>query len=265
MNDEYASLRLAGWPRRSTRLVDLDTTEAVAVPRPMERSIYAPATGAKPKAFVVTLLIHVAVIAAIVIKWTSVYSVAKPAAPLVVDMLPLASPPEPPSETPSGTEPVETKKSRARQDLPEVELLEIEIPHSDSLALPSPESTPDPRPLVKDTSAPEGLPLPPAPQISTGKPTWEGLVLGALSKVKRYPREASFRRQKGVPYVRFVMDRDGKVLSVRLERSSGFRALDEEAIALPSRAQPLPKPPTDVPGDTIELVVPIEFFLRARP
>ncbi|MFT3967795.1 MAG: energy transducer TonB [Sphingobium sp.] len=87
-------------------------------------------------------------------------------------------------------------------------------------------------------------------------------MLGALDKVKRYPREASFRRQQGVPYIRFVMDRQGRLLSVRLERSCGFRSLDEEAVSLPRRAQPLPKPPEEVKGDTIELVVPVEFFMR---
>ncbi|MPT49375.1 MAG: energy transducer TonB, partial [Sphingobium sp.] len=53
-------------------------------------------------------------------------------------------------------------------------------------------------------------------------------------------------------------------LSVRLERSSGFRSLDDEAVALPKRASPLPKPPEDVKGDTIELVVPVEFFMKTR-
>ena len=79
--------------------------------------------------------------------------------------------------------------------------------------------------------------------------------------MKRYPRDAHFAGQQGVPYMRFIMDRQGKVLSVRLERSSGFRSLDKEALALPKRAQPLPKPPEDVKGEAIELVVPVEFFI----
>jgi TonB family protein len=71
-------------------------------------------------------------------------------------------------------------------------------------------------------------------------------------------------RQQGVPYIRFVIDWEGNVLSVRLERSSGVAVLDREAVALPKRAQPLPKPPEDRPGDTIELVAPVEFLLRRR-
>lgn len=129
-------------------------------------------------------------------------------------------------------------------------------------AAPVQPTPPDPGPPVRETTAPVSKPVPPAPQASSAKPTWQGLVLGALDKVKRYPRDAHFARQQGVPYIRFTMDRQGKVLAVSLERSSGIRSLDREAQALPKRAQPLPKPPEDVKGETIELVVPVEFFMR---
>ncbi|WP_245896845.1 energy transducer TonB [Sphingomonas fennica] len=48
------------------------------------------------------------------------------------------------------------------------------------------------------------------------------------------------------------MDREGKVLSSRLKRSCGFPELDREAVALPKHASPLPKPPDDKPGDTLD-------------
>ncbi|MGC4252802.1 MAG: energy transducer TonB [Sphingobium sp.] len=85
-----------------------------------------------------------------------------------------------------------------------------------------------------------------------------------MNKAKRYPRDAQRARQQGVPYIRFTMNRDGRVLSSVLERSSGVPSLDREAVSLPRRAQPLPKPPDEVPGDPIELVVPVQFFLSAR-
>ncbi len=65
-----------------------------------------------------------------------------------------------------------------------------------------------------------------------------------------------------MPWVRFVMDRQGRVLSARLERSPGFADLDREAEQLPRRARPLPKPPEDRPGETLELVFPVQFFLQ---
>ena len=81
--------------------------------------------------------------------------------------------------------------------------------------------------------------------------------------MRRYPPAAQARRQQGVAHVRFRMNRAGKVLWSRLERSSGFGELDRAAVDAPKRAQPLPQIPAERP-DEIELVVPVEFFL-ARP
>lgn len=194
--------------------------------------------------------------------WTTYQAVQKPATLSVFDVAPPAAPPEPAREIPPGPEEVERVKDMPEIVPTEIEPPEIRVQSTNPLPLPEAKPVADPGPPAKETTAPETPPAPPAQQVSSGKPTWEGLVLGALNKVKRYPREASFRRQQGVPYIRLVMNRNGEVLSVRLERSSGARALDNEALALPKRAAPLPKPPKDVTGDTIELVVPVEFFMR---
>lgn len=196
--------------------------------------------------------------------WTTYTAAPAPSALSVFDVAPPAAPPEPVHEIPPGPEQVQKEKPQPPIDTPRINLPEIQLPSVSPMPVQVAKPITDPGPPVKDTTAPETQPAPPAPQVSKGKPTWEGLVLGALNKAKRYPSAASFRRQQGVPYIRFVLDRQGKVLSVRLERSSGFRSLDDEALALPKRASPLPKPPKDVRGDTIELVVPVEFFLRTR-
>ena len=76
---------------------------------------------------------------------------------------------------------------------------------------------------------------------------------------KQYPPEAQRARQEGVTYVRFTMSRDGRVLAARIERASGAASLDQEGLDLLQRAQPLPP---DQPGETLELIVPIQFFLK---
>lgn len=194
-------------------------------------------------------LVALLIVGGALFTWTVFHVPKEPTHLSVFNVAPPAAPPEPANEKPPG---------------PEQEQKERADPTPDRPAIPVPVVKPivDPGPPVKDTTAPEAKPEPPAPQPSNAKPTWEGLVLGALNKVKRYPREAAMRRQQGVPYIRFIMDREGKVLSSRIERSSGFRPLDDEAVSLPKRAQPLPKPPAEVKGDTIELVVPVEFFMR---
>lgn len=194
--------------------------------------------------------------------WRTHSAPPAPAAISVFDVAPPAAPPEPAREVPPGPEQVQTEMPQPEPDQPKIQPPRIDLPNLNHLPAAADKPRPDPRPPVKETTAPESKPAPPAPQVSAGKPTWEGLVLGALNKAKRYPRNAQTQRQQGVPYIRFVMDRDGKVLSTHLEQSSGFSSLDREALSLPRRAQPLPKPPADLPGDTIELVVPVEFFMR---
>ncbi|MBR2817045.1 MAG: energy transducer TonB, partial [Reyranella sp.] len=106
--------------------------------------------------------------------------------------------------------------------------------------------------------APGAAPQPPSP----GLPNWKGLLLRHLERHKRYPSEAQRARQEGVTYVRFTMSRDGRVLAARIERASGVAALDQEGLELLQRAQPLPALPSDQPGESLEIVVPIQFFLR---
>lgn len=73
---------------------------------------------------------------------------------------------------------------------------------------------------------------------------------------------AQGQRQQGVVYLRFAIDRQGKVLSSQINKSSGFELLDDEVLALVQRAQPVPSPPPDIAGDRIELLVPVAFSLR---
>ena len=60
------------------------------------------------------------------------------------------------------------------------------------------------------------------------------------------------------------MDREGKVLSYSIDRTSEHEVLDEAALAMLERAQPLPPLPDDVPGDSIELIIPANFNIPDR-
>lgn len=57
------------------------------------------------------------------------------------------------------------------------------------------------------------------------------------------------------------MNRDGHVLSSSLVRTSGFADLDQAALDTLRRADPLPAIPPER-SDEVELVVPVEFYLR---
>lgn len=207
-------------------------------------------------------MIALTILSGALLTWRTYTTPPAPTTLSVFDVAPSAAPPTLPNEIPPGPEQVEKPKPLPRPKRPKIEPPQIQILSDSSLTLPAPKEAPDPGPPVDKTTAPQAKPAPPAPQVSNARPTWEGAVLTALNKAKRYPRSAQRARQQGVPYIRFVMDRNGKVLSSRLERSSGFPALDNEAVALPSRAAPLPMPPEDMNGNTIELVVPVQFFMK---
>ena len=183
-----------------------------------------------------------------------------PASISVFNVAPPAAPPEPVRDIPPGPEKTEREAQPVLPERPAMPPPEIALPSI--VQLPRAEVIPDPGPPVKETTASESKPTLPAPMETADKSSWEGQVLAALNKVKRYPRAAMSRRQQGIPYIRFVLDRDGRVISASLECSSGFAALDDEAASLPKRAQPLPKPPNHVKGDRIEMIVPVEFFMR---
>lgn len=181
---------------------------------------------------------------------------------MVFDVALPAAPPKLVSEVPDGPEQVQKEQTPPVKQPPQLELPQIQLNTTSSLQLSAAPVALDPAPPVKQTTAPESSAAPPAPEAAQSKSTWEAQVLSVLNKVKRYPRIASARRQQGVPYIRFVIDRNGKLISAGLERRPGFAALDREALDLPARAQPLPRPPKDVTGETIELIVPVEFFMR---
>jgi protein TonB len=204
---------------------------------------------------------------AALLSWTTIqtYKAERPAAVSTFDVAVPADPVVPVREVKPRLEKAQTEQQQPRSVQPILQPIVTPMPTASPPAVtkaPS-EPAPDPKPVVKEATAPEAKPLPPAPAPSNAAATWQGRILAALYKVRRYPREAAFRRQQGVPYIRFTINRDGRVLSARLEQSSGSRSLDAEALSLPKRAQPLPKPPEDVRGETIELVVPVEFFMAA--
>lgn len=60
----------------------------------------------------------------------------------------------------------------------------------------------------------------------------------------RYPGEAGIRRITGEVYIRFVIAKNGRLASVEIVESSGYRALDDAAVAALREAAPYwPLPP----------------------
>lgn len=69
-------------------------------------------------------------------------------------------------------------------------------------------------------------------------------------------------RLTGIVTMRFKVDNDGKLLSREVAASSGFKVLDETAIAWIERAAPFPPRPDGVETDVLEFTIPMKFSIR---
>lgn len=85
--------------------------------------------------------------------------------------------------------------------------------------------------------------------------------MAALERHRRYPNSARARREQGTVLVRVRLARDGSLLSLALEHSSGFNRLDEAALETFRRAAPLPAIPATLPAPQ-DLAFPVQFQMR---
>lgn len=242
----------------------------------------------------VVLALHAGVALLLLSRRVAIEPPAAPPAAVMIDLAPLpaAVPAEPqPVREPEPVTPPPEPETKAPPEPQPVPMPEPEIvpppppipvpPQAVTLPAPPPKPIPKPRPKPKTVEPrppvvePRPLPavapppLPAAPAVASApsanamaaRATWQAQLAAWLSRHKRYPRAAQEQRQQGRAYLRFSLDRNGRVLAFQLDRSSGFPLLDEEVGALIQRAQPLPPPPADVPGERFDLVVPVEFSL----
>jgi protein TonB len=122
------------------------------------------------------------------------------------------------------------------------------------------EKTPNAAPPViaaSTTTAPTSAAVRTARVVS-----WKRRLARHLQRNKRYPREAQIKRERGSAKVHFVLSRDGRIISSSIVKSSGYPALDHEALALLQRAQPLPSPPAELAGTQFAFSVPVVFELK---
>jgi len=239
--------------------------DIVALPTGSERYRYQP-NRMRFVGLVLVTTLHMAILLAF-LTWHVAIRTRPPSAPMIVTLLPLMSP----ARLKPKPAPQQKLKQISRQPpliRPEQPPLNAPAPAAHPSLMPLPAAltaaTPVPSPSVMPVtkSVPETGPSS-TPTRSEGKDSWEARVLARLERLKRFPSAARSRRDQGVAVVRFRVNRQGRLLSSSLERSSGSRPLDQEALATVSRAEPFPPIPAGRP-DEIDLVVPIEFFLGMR-
>lgn len=97
-----------------------------------------------------------------------------------------------------------------------------------------------------------------APSLAAASATWVAQVKRRIAGCLRYPPRAARDHLEGTAVVRVQVAGDGRVLAAIILRTSGVADLDREAIAVWSRASPLPPPPMG--GPTWQLLS-VDFVL----
>lgn len=87
------------------------------------------------------------------------------------------------------------------------------------------------------------------------------LLIAWLNQHKDYPPAVKKKRQQGTVVLAFSIDRSGTVLTSRVQESSGYPLLDQAALDMLARANPLPAMPDSMPRQRLRLAVPIEYSL----
>lgn len=129
---------------------------------------------------------------------------------------------------------------------------------------PSATAEPAPQQVVAAPTAPPA-PVASAPRLPTNpdaEANYYAVLLATLEKHKEYPRRAQLRRMEGVAHLRFTIDDQGRVMRHKIERSSGYDALDEAVERMIAKASPLPPIPASLNKSSLDVVVPIQFFLK---
>jgi protein TonB len=104
---------------------------------------------------------------------------------------------------------------------------------------------------------------PKAPEIDRKLLERYGLMLSReIGKDQRYPKRAQMLGWEGTTEVLVRMTADGAIKDVKVEKSSGYGVLDEEAVAKVKRAKSLPPPPDGFRGREFTVLVPIVFRLE---
>ena len=189
-------------------------------------------------------------------------------APVVLLELPEApaSAATPPSDLAPGppqaeSEPTPPKEQETKPPEQEAEVA-LPVPEPPKPKPPTEERPPTAMPSVAMPAAP----APPTPGAAVVTPAavrrWESTLVAHIERFKRYPAEARAHDERGTAQVAFTIDREGWVRASHIVQSSGSPTLDAETLAMLDRAQPMPRPPTQIPNSELSFVVPVRFSIK---
>jgi len=149
--------------------------------------------------------------------------------------------------------PLETVESAQTTDAAPATAQEVVAPPSVAASLPSP-------PETVSLLAPAPLPrLAPSAEVLSD---YTRSLSNALDRYKEYPRIAELRGWEGSVTMRLRVAPSGRLIEAQVYKSSGFAVLDQQAVAMVSKAGVLPVPPEGLDAAEVPVLVPINFRLE---
>lgn len=190
----------------------------------------------------VTVLVCYGAAATAILAWEPHYEI--PSAPETIAMIDLAPlPPEPTPPPPAPPPPPKVKREEPPPETPPTPAQPVE-----TAAVPTP--APAPRVAARVDPSPNVLAI------------YSARISAHVQKNLRYPLASLRRDERGTAIVIVTVNKDGRVLSSKLENPTGRRLLDEEAIAVIVRANPMPVIPPEIERGELELRIPVVFNIR---
>lgn len=189
-------------------------------------------------------------------------------------------PPKPEPPPPPPPEPEPPKPEPPKPQLKKIKPPPVKLPpppqEERAIAPPPPVAPPPPQVIA---AAPEKVaeptfvapqppppepekPRDPPPDIDADLGKYGSLLAREFAKHKQYPRIAQMRGWQGTVRVRLEVDANGTVTSSTVSESSGYEALDKQALEMVKKASPLPMPPEALRHRPFTVTVPVLFRLE---
>lgn len=150
-----------------------------------------------------------------------------PPVPLPPPPKPQPTPPPPPTVTPAPPPPVAAPSPAPAAQVPQVEVAV------------APSTAPKQAITAVASSAPQATPASTAtaPLQSAGPSRKEAILIAGLCSKDDYPPISKRMEEEGTVRLRFLIGVDGKVIQTEIEKSSGFKRLDEATRVCFSRSR----------------------------
>lgn len=138
-------------------------------------------------------------------------------------------------------------------------------PRPSQAAQSPPPRLPQPAPALPPPNAPASVQAPPSNSADwlVGKSRARNAYLDQVArltlKYRRYPHISADANQQVRVVTRVTIARDGRLIDVSIDTSSGWPAVDAAELEAIRRSAPFPAVPVDMPGDPLILILPINY------